>query len=108
MSNAKLSLAAIFGAVGATATATTTAVNTLASVVDMGAAYVREAAINQRIEQAIDREEFIDKLVSDRAIEKLKRDSEIATMCADPSIRQQFDAAREHYAEIAARYSSAA
>ena len=103
MSNAKLSLAAVFGALGATADAATNTVNTLASIVDIGAAYVREAALNQRIEQALDRDEFIAKLVEDRAIARVKRAAEIDAMCADPVVREKFEAARTYYTEIANR-----
>lgn len=103
MSNAKLSLAAVFGALGATADAATNTVNTVASIVDIGAAYVREAALNQRIEQALDRDEFIAKLVEDRAIARVKRAAEIESMCSDPVVREKFEAARTYYTEIANR-----
>lgn len=106
MSNAKVSFSAVFAAIGATANAATTAVNAMSDGVNMGASYIREAAINQKIEQEFDRRDFLENLLNERSIERLKKEAEIATLCADPAIAAKFAEARNRYADIVAKYSA--
>ena len=106
MSNAKVSFSAVFAAIGATANAATTLVNGVSDGVNMGASFIRVAAFNQKIEQEFDRRDFLENLLNDRTVERLKKEAEIAALCADPTIAAKFEEARNRYADIVAKYSA--
>ncbi len=70
MSTTRLSFSAVLGTVHSAATTVTTVLDTTAVAVGMATSFVTQAADNQRLRQIADKEDFIENLISEKAIQR--------------------------------------
>ena len=73
MSTTRLSFSAVLGTVHSAATTVTTVLDTTAVAVGMATSFVTQAADNQRLRQIADKEDFIENLISEKAIQRTEQ-----------------------------------
>lgn len=67
MSTTRLSFGAVLGTVQSAATTVTATLDTVSTAVGMATSFVTQAADNQRMRQVVDKEDFIENLIMEKA-----------------------------------------
>lgn len=96
----RYALGSVMATVAATAGTVTTTVTAIGSAVEMGAAAITEARIKQRARHAIDRLDFMDQLVEEKAAETASRQGKIRELCQDETFKADFLTAQTKYQSV--------